>query len=128
MSVNKQMRILLVDDFKSMVMLTGGMLRQMGFSNIDEAANGRFAIEKMNDNKYDLILSDWNMDEMNGLDLLRAVRANPATQSTPFVMITAEGKVDNIVEAKKAGANNYIIKPFSAVTLKEKLSAVLGAF
>lgn len=128
MAVNKQMKILLVDDFKSMTLLTEGMLRQMGFTNIDSAANGKQALQKMATENYDLVLSDWNMDEMNGLELLQALRASAAARETPFVMITAEGKIDNIVAAKKAGANNYIIKPFSAVTLKEKLSAVLGGF
>ncbi len=128
MAVDKQMKILIVDDFKTMLKIIDSLLRQLGFRNIDEATDGQHALAKMKENKYDLILSDWNMEPMSGLDLLKAVRANPETKSVPFLLITAESKVENIIAAKQAGVNNYIVKPFNAVTLKEKLTAVLGNF
>ncbi len=126
--VDKNMKILVVDDFKSMVMIVDSLLRQMGFKNIDQASDGAKALEKIGVEKYDLILSDWNMEPMSGLDLLKAVRANPGTSKIPLILITAESKPDNIIAAKKAGVSNYIVKPFTGATLKEKMTAVLGAF
>lgn len=128
MAVNMQMRILIVDDFKTMLKIIENLLRQLGFKNIDEASDGQKALEKLKENKYDLILSDWNMEPMTGFDLLKSVRADPATKQIPMILITAESKVENIVAAKQAGVNNYIVKPFNAVTLKEKLTAVIGSF
>lgn len=128
MPVDKNMRILIVDDFKTMLMITDNLLRQMGFQNIDKATDGASALEKIQKTSYGLILSDWNMEPMNGLDLLKAVRANPATKATPMILITAESKPENIIAAKQAGVNNYIVKPFNGVTLKEKMTAVLGSF
>lgn len=128
MAVNFNMRILIVDDFKTMLKIVDGMLKQLGFKHIDEATDGSMALEMIKKNKYDLILSDWNMEPMTGLDLLKNVRANPETKSIPFVLITAESKTENIIAAKQAGVNNYIVKPFNALTLKEKLTAVLGQF
>lgn len=128
MPVNKDMNILIVDDFKTMLKILENFLRQFGFKNIDEATDGTKALEKMKEKKYDLVLSDWNMEPMSGLDLLKQVRANPETKSIPFILITAESKVENIIAAKQAGVNNYIVKPLNANTLKEKLTAVIGAF
>jgi two-component system chemotaxis response regulator CheY len=128
MAVNKNMRILIVDDFKTMLRIVESMLKQLGFSNIDEATDGTAALELIKKNKYDLILSDWNMEPMSGFDLLKNVRANPTTSAIPFVLITAESKTENIIAAKQAGVSNYIVKPFNALTLKEKLVAVLGNF
>lgn len=128
MPVNKNMRILIVDDFKTMLRIIDSMLKQFGFVNIDEASDGGAALAKLKDNKYDLILSDWNMEPMTGLDLLKQVRANPLTKHIPVILITAESKAENIIAAKQAGVNNYIVKPFNAVTLKEKLTAVIGQF
>ena len=128
MAVNMQMRILIVDDFKTMLKIVESLLRQLGFKNIDEATDGSAALEKIKVNKYDLILSDWNMEPMTGLELLKHVRANDATKHIPVVLITAESKTENIIAAKQAGVNNYIVKPFGASTLKEKLTAVLGQF
>lgn len=128
MAVNMDIRILIVDDFKTMLRIVDSQLRQIGFKNIDEAMSGTEALEKLKVNKYDLILSDWNMEPMTGFALLKAVRANPETQKLPFVLITAESKPDNILAAKQAGVNNYIVKPFNGNTLKEKLVAVLGNF
>ena len=128
MAVDKNMKILVVDDFKTMVKIIESMLRQLGFTNIESAADGQAALKMIKEKRYNLILTDWNMEPMSGLDLLRAIRADEAIKSIPVVMITAESKVENILIAKQAGVNNYIVKPFNAVTLKEKLTAVLGAF
>ena len=128
MAVNKKMKILIVDDMRTMVMLISSMLRQMGFDNLDDASDGGAALEKMKTNKYEMILSDWNMEPMNGLDFLKSLRSDPATQALPFMLITAESKVENVIIAKKSGATNYIVKPFSAATLRDKLTAMLGPF
>jgi two-component system chemotaxis response regulator CheY len=128
MAVNMNMRILIVDDFKTMLKLTESMLKQLGFKQIDEASDGTKALEKISENKYDLILSDWNMEPMTGFELLKQVRAKDATKAIPFILITAESKPENIIAAKQAGVNNYIVKPFNTNTLKEKLTAVLGQF
>ena len=128
MTVNMGMRILIVDDFKTMLKIVENQLRQLGFKNIDDATSGPEALEKMKANKYDLILSDWNMEPMSGLQLLKHVRSDPTTTKLPFILITAESKPDNILAAKQAGVNNYIVKPFNGNTLKDKLVAVLGSF
>lgn len=126
MAVDKSMNVLVVDDYKTMVRIVRGLLEQLGFRNIDDASDGAAALEKIRETDYGLILSDWNMAPMTGYELLKAVRADPRTQSVPFVMITAEAKTDNVVAARKAGVNNYIIKPFTLAALKQKLTAVLG--
>lgn len=128
MPVDMNMKILVVDDFQTMQKIVENLLRQLGFKNIDKALDGGSALEKMKTNKYDLVLSDWNMEPMNGMDLLKAIRANDATKTLPVILITAESKVENIIAAKQAGVNNYIIKPFTGITLKEKLTAVIGSF
>ena len=129
MTADKNMKILLVDDFKTMLKLTRGLLNQMGFNNIEEALNGVQALEKLKEgNNFNLILSDWNMEPMTGLELLKAVRADPALKHIPMILITAESKPENIIAAKQAGVNNYIVKPFNANTLKDKLIAVVGNF
>jgi two-component system chemotaxis response regulator CheY len=122
------MQILIVDDFKTMLKIVEGMLKQLGFKNIDDASDGTMALEKLRSKKYDLVLSDWNMEPMSGFDLLKQVRADASLKHIPFVLITAESKTENIIAAKQAGVNNYIVKPFNVNTLKEKLSAVLGPF
>lgn len=128
MAVDKNMRILIVDDFKTMLMITDNLLRQMGFRNIDQAKDGTAALEKLQKATYGLVLSDWNMEPMDGLTLLTKIREAPALKNTPVILITAESKPENIIRAKQAGVNNYIVKPFNGVTLKEKISAVLGNF
>lgn len=128
MAVDMNMKILIVDDFKTMLKIVENLLRQLGFKNIDCAANGEEALEKIKANKYEIVLSDWNMQPMTGLELLKAVRANEVTKALPFILITAESKPDNIIVAKQAGVSNYIVKPFNSATLKEKLCAVLGSF
>lgn len=126
MAVDKSMNVLVVDDYKTMIRIVRGLLEQLGFKNIDDAIDGTTALEKIRQNEYGLILSDWNMSPMTGYDLLKAVRADPKTAAIPFVMITAEAKTENVVAARQAGVNNYIIKPFTLAVLKQKLTTVLG--
>jgi len=126
MPVATAMNVLVVDDYKTMIRIVRGLLEQLGFRNIDEAIDGATALEKIQQNDYGLILSDWNMVPMTGYELLKAVRADPRTKATPFVMITAEAKTENVVAARQAGVNNYIIKPFTLAVLKQKLTTVLG--
>jgi len=126
MAVDKSMSVLVVDDYKTMVRIVRGLLEQLGFKNIDDAIDGTTALQKIQQNDYGLILSDWNMAPMTGYELLKAVRADPRTRTTPFVMITAEAKTENVVAARQAGVNNYIIKPFTLAVLKQKLTTVLG--
>lgn len=126
MAVDKSMNVLVVDDYKTMIRIVRGLLEQLGFRNIDEAIDGPSALEKIQGKDYGLILSDWNMQPMTGYELLRAVRADARTRATPFVMVTAEAKTENVVAARQAGVNNYIIKPFTLAVLKQKLTAVLG--
>lgn len=128
MAIDKNMRILVVDDFKTMTRLIDGMLRQLGFINVHEASSGEAALGRLKSEKYQLVLSDWNMEPMNGLELLKKVRSDEALRTTPFILVTAESRPENIIAAKKAGVSNYIIKPFNANTLKEKLSTIFGVF
>ena len=126
MSVNLNMPVLVVDDYKTMVRIISNLLRQIGFTNIDEATDGAEALAKMRASNYGLVISDWNMQPMTGLQLLQEVRADARLKATPFIMITAESKVENVVAAKQAGVSNYIVKPFNAETLREKIEKVLG--
>jgi two-component system chemotaxis response regulator CheY len=129
MSVDSEMRILIVDDYKTMLRIIRNLLRQLGFNNIDEAMDGSQALQQLRaGNEYGLIISDWNMEPMTGLQLLREVRADPKLKSTPFIMVTAESKSENVIAAKEAGVSNYIVKPFNAETLKSKMVSVLGDF
>lgn len=128
MALNLGMRVLVVDDYKTMVRIVRSLLQQLGFQNIDDACDGPSALALIKANDYGLILSDWNMSPMTGLELLAQVRADPTTAHVPFVMVTAEAKTENVVMARKAGANNYIIKPFTLAVLKQKLTTVFGEF
>lgn len=128
MAVDMKMPILIVDDYKTMLRIVRNLLSKLGFSDIDEATDGTDALAKLKSRRYGLIISDWNMQPMTGYELLQKVRANDSTKSLPFVMVTAESKVENVIAARKAGVNNYIIKPFSAEVLKAKLKTVLGDF
>jgi two-component system chemotaxis response regulator CheY len=131
MAVDMNMKILVVDDFKTMRRIVTNLLAQLGFDlqNIHEATDGENALLKLQENPYQLIISDWNMEPMDGLQLLQKVRAlNGPIKTVPFIMVTAESKPENIIKAKQCGVNNYIVKPFNAETLKKKLSAVLGDF
>ncbi|MBP9753022.1 MAG: response regulator [Proteobacteria bacterium] len=121
-------RVLIVDDYRTMLRIIGNLLRQLGFENIEEATDGQAALEVLAGSQIDFILSDWNMEPMSGLELLKNVRSNERTKNIPFIMITAESKAENVIAAKQAGVNNYIVKPFNAVTLKQKLASVLGDF
>lgn len=127
MSVDKNMPILIVDDYKSMLRIVRNLLKQIGFDNVDEATDGSMALKKLRDKQYGLVISDWNMEPMTGLQLLREVRADVKLRAVPFIMVTAESKTENVVMAREAGVNNYIVKPFNAATLRTKLSSVLGA-
>ena len=120
--------VLVVDDYNTMRRIIRNLLTQIGFATVEEATDGSEALSKLRDRNYGLVISDWNMEPMTGLQLLQEVRADNRLKTLPFIMITAESKTENVIEAKKAGVNNYIVKPFNADTLKSKLQAVLGAF
>lgn len=129
MSVDKNMNVLIVDDYNTMLRIVKNLLKQLGFNNVDEASDGSQAYEKVKQKTYGLVISDWNMEPMTGLELLKAIRTSGESyQAVPFIMVTAESKTENVIEAKKAGVNNYIVKPFNAETLKAKMAAVLGEF
>ena len=128
MAVDKDMRALIVDDYKTMLRIISNLLKQIGFNNVDEASDGASALQMLREADYGLVISDWNMEPMTGLQLLKEVRADDTLKATPFIMVTAESKTENVVAAKQAGVNNYIVKPFNAETLKRKLTAVLGDF
>jgi len=128
MAVDKAMPILIVDDYKTMLRIIANLLKQLGFNNIDEATDGSMALSKLREKPYGLVISDWNMEPMTGLQLLKEVRADDRLKGMPFIMITAESKTENVVAAKQAGVNNYIVKPFNAETLKKKMSTVFGDF
>ena len=127
-SVEKNMPILIVDDYKTMLRIIRNLLKQLDFNNVDEATDGSMALQKLREKDYSLVISDWNMEPMSGMQLLQEVRADNKLSSLPFIMITAESKTENVVAAKEAGVNNYIVKPFNAATLKQKLQTVLGNF
>ncbi|WP_374372783.1 response regulator [Dongia sp.] len=128
MSVDLNMNVLIVDDYKTMLRIIRNLLKQLGFNNVDEATDGSAALQKLRDKDYGLVISDWNMEPMTGIQLLREVRADAKLKGMPFIMITAESKTENVIAAKEAGVNNYIVKPFNAATLKTKLVTVLGNF
>src|SRR5690349_21793395 len=124
MAVDLSMPVLVVDDYSTMIRIIRNLLKQLGFENIDDASDGSAALNKMRGKKYGLVISDWNMEPMTGYDLLQQVRGDKKLAETPFIMITAESKTENVIAAKKAGVNNYIVKPFNAETLKSKIEAV----
>ena len=122
---NKAMRILIVDDFATMRKVIRNLLKQIGYENTVEAEDGVCALRVLKSQKIDFVVSDWNMPNMTGLDLLKAVRADSELSATPFLMVTAEALQDNVVAAVRAGVSNYIVKPFSAETLKEKIEKIM---
>lgn len=128
MAVDKNMPILIVDDYKTMLRIIRNLLKQIGFENVEEATDGTAALAKLREGEFKLVVSDWNMEPMTGIDLLREVRADASLKALPFIMVTAESKTENVVIAKEAGVSNYIVKPFNAATLKSKLVGVLGEF
>ena len=127
-AVDMNMQILIVDDYKTMLRIIRNLLKQLGFNSVDEAIDGSSALAKLRDKDFGLVISDWNMEPMSGLQLLKEVRADVKLKEIPFIMITAESKSENVIAAKEAGVSNYIVKPFNAATLKGKLSMVLGSF
>lgn len=127
--VDKNMNVLIVDDYKTMLRIVNNLLSQLGFKNVDEAMDGTQALEVLGTKEFGLVISDWNMEPMSGLDLLKKVRAGEAGAhhtDVPFIMVTAESKTENVIIAKQAGVSNYIVKPFNAETLKGKIEAVFG--
>jgi two-component system, chemotaxis family, chemotaxis protein CheY len=124
MAVDREMPVLVVDDYNTMIRIIRNLLKQIGFQDIDDAADGSAALARMREKKYGLVISDWNMEPMTGYELLKEVRADPGLSKTPFIMVTAESKTENVIAAKKAGVNNYIVKPFNAQTLQSKIEAV----
>lgn len=129
MPIDKNMNVLIVDDYSTMLRIIRNLLKQIGFINVDEAMDGQAALQKVKAKPYGLIISDWNMEPMTGLDLLKSIRtSDDGYKNTPFIMVTAESKTENVIAAKQAGVNNYIVKPFNAETLKDKITAVFGEF
>jgi len=128
MAVDMNMNVLIVDDYKTMLRIVETLLKQLGFKNIHQATDGTMALQRLREGAFGLVISDWNMEPMTGLQLLKEVRADNQLKTIPFIMVTAESKMENIVAAKEAGVNNYIVKPFNAETLKQKITAVLGTF
>jgi two-component system chemotaxis response regulator CheY len=126
MALDPSMPVLVVDDYSTMVRIIRNLLGQIGFADVDDARDGQSALAKMHSRRYGLVISDWNMEPMTGYDLLRQVRADPGLGEIPFIMVTAESKTENVIAAKKAGVNNYIVKPFNAQTLKAKIEAVFA--
>ena len=128
MAVDKNIRILIVDDYKTMLRIVRNLLKQLGFNNVEEATDGSMALQMCRTQDYGLVISDWNMEPMTGLQFLKELRADDKLKGTPFIMVTAESKTENVIAAKQAGVNNYIVKPFNAETLKSKMESVLGEF
>lgn len=124
MSVNKDMKILIVDDFSTMRRIIKNLLRDLGFNNTEEADDGTTALPKLKNGGFDFLVTDWNMPGMQGIDLLKAVRGDADLADLPVLMVTAESKREQIVAAAEAGVNGYIVKPFTAQTLKEKIDKI----
>ncbi len=123
--MDKNTSILIVDDYKTMLRIIRNLLKQLDFDNVEEASDGSEALAKLRAGNFGLVISDWNMAPMTGLDLLKEVRADARLKELPFIMITAESKTENVVAAKQAGVSNYIVKPFNAETLREKIEKVM---
>ncbi len=126
MAIDMSMPVLVVDDYNTMIRIIRNLLKQLGFEDVDDASDGSAALTKLREKKYGLVISDWNMEPMTGYELLKEVRSDPGLSKTPFIMVTAESKTENVIAAKKAGVNNYIVKPFNAQTLKTKIEAVFA--
>ena len=123
---DQKMRFLVVDDFSTMRRIVRGLLKELGFLDVDEAEDGVIALAKLKSTPFDFVVSDWNMPNMTGIELLRAIRSDPALAHLPVLMVTAEAKKENIIEAAKSGANGYVVKPFTAATLDEKLNKIFN--
>ena len=123
--IDKDIKVLVVDDFATMRKIERNILSQLGIKNVDEADDGVTALPKIQQNTYDVVLLDWNMPQMSGLELLKAIRSDPNSKNIPVLMVTAEALKDNIVAAAQAGVNDYLVKPFTAAVLEEKLKKIL---
>ncbi|AOX99957.1 chemotaxis response regulator CheY [Jeongeupia sp. USM3] len=123
---DNNLRFLVVDDFSTMRRIVRNLLKELGFANVEEAEDGQIALQKLKNAPYDFVVTDWNMPNMTGIDLLRAVRTDPQLKHLPVLMVTAEAKKENIIEAATAGASGYIVKPFTAATLDEKLKKIFA--
>jgi two-component system chemotaxis response regulator CheY len=121
---DKNLKILIVDDFSTMRRIVRNLLKELGFTNADEAEDGVVALQKLKSGSFQFVVSDWNMPNMTGIELLRAIRADAELKHLPVLMVTAEAKKENIIEAAQAGASGYVVKPFTAATLEEKLNKV----
>lgn len=117
-------RFLVVDDFSTMRRIVRNLLKELGYSNVDEAEDGSMALSKLRSEHFDFVISDWNMPVMDGLTMLQNIRADAALSKLPVLMVTAEAKKENIIAAAQAGANGYVVKPFTAATLDEKLTKI----
>ena|ERR1051326_6289846 len=126
MSLNTNMRVLIVDDYHTMLRILRNLLRQLSLENVEEASDGEEAFSKLQTQPCDLVISDWNMQPVTGLDLLKRVRADTKIKRIPFIMVTAESKTENVIAAKQAGVSNYIVKPFNSETLRAKIASVMG--
>jgi two-component system chemotaxis response regulator CheY len=124
MMADPKMKFLVVDDFSTMRRIVRNLLKELGYSNVDEAEDGAMALSKLKNEQFDFVISDWNMPVMNGLDMLKSIRADAALAKLPVLMVTAEAKKENIIAAAQAGANGYVVKPFTAATLDEKLAKI----
>ena len=126
MAMDRAMPVLVVDDYNTMIRIIRNLLKQIEFNNVEEATDGADALVKLRAGNYGLVISDWNMAPMSGLQLLQEMRADIRLKSTPFIMVTAESKTENVVAARQAGVSSYIVKPFNAATLRDKIEKVLG--
>lgn len=124
MPADPNMKILVVDDMVTMRRIVKNILKQLGFANVEEAENGQEALQKLQTDRYGFVVSDWNMPVMTGIDMLRAIRADEKLKTTPVLMVTAEAQQSNLVEAVQAGVSNYIVKPFTAEILQEKITKI----
>jgi two-component system, chemotaxis family, chemotaxis protein CheY len=127
MALNSSVSVLVVDDSNAMIGIIRGLLHHIGFSDVDDARDGGAALAQMRAKRYGLVISDWNMVPMTGYEFLREVRGDPGLKRVPFIMVTSESKTENVIAAKKAGVDNYIVKPFNAQTLKTKIDSVFAA-
>lgn len=126
MSMDRAISVLVVDDYRTMLRIIRNLLGKLDFHNVDDASDGSEALAKLRAGEFGLVISDWNMEPMSGLELLSEVRADEMLKAIPFIMVTAESKAENVVAAKLAGVSNYIVKPFNAETLRDKIAKVLG--
>lgn len=125
---DKNLKFLVVDDFSTMRRIVRNLLKELGYTNVDEAEDGVVGLQKLKGGNFQFVITDWNMPNMTGIELLKAVRADPALKHLPVLMITAEAKKENIIEAAQSGASGYIVKPFTAATLEEKMNKIFEKF